>query len=523
MGKILVAERIVDRGISILRDAGHEVDIHLNLDEKELVKQIQTADALIVRSGTQVNEQLLTAAKNLSVVGRAGVGINNIDIAKATEMGIIVVNAPEANILSAAEHTLGLILAQARNIPQAHSDLKAGNWNRAEFVGVELNEKVLGIVGLGRIGQLVAHRAQAFGMKVVAYDPYLSKDRAAQVDVELLDLKELMGVADFVTLHVVSTPETKEIINAEILAAAKPGLRLINVSRGEAIDEAALYDAIQNGNVAGAAIDVFSVEPPVDRKLLELPEVVVTPHLGASTAEAQDRVSITVAEQIVLALGGQFPPFAVNISAQSIPEILRPFLPLCELLGRFFAAAHGDFSANKEKVEVLFQGEIGASDVSAGMLAILVGILKVATDQPLTYVNANAIAESRGIVLHPTTTTISKEYVNQITIKRGNQIVSGTITELEHAPRIVRIDEHKYNIAPARHLIVIRNDDRPGMIGKVGTILGETGQNIDDMHVARSPEGSALMVISTDADIGVDAKMELEKVDGINEVKLIEL
>lgn len=523
MGKVLVVESIVEEGVKILRDAGHDVVVKLDLTEKELLAEIKKADALIVRSGTQVTGDLLKAGKNLNAVGRAGVGVNNIDIDVATELGIVVVNAPEANILSAAEHTMGLILAQARNIPQAHSDLKAGNWNRAEFSGVELSEKVLGIVGLGRIGQLITHRAQAFGMKVVAHDPYISKERASQMNVELLDLKELMGVADFVTLHVVTTPETKQMIDAEVLAAAKPGLRLVNVSRGEVIDETALYDAIVNGPVAGAALDVFSSEPPKELKLLELPEVIVTPHLGASTIEAQDRVGITVAEQVTLALAGEFPPFAVNISAQVIPELLRPFLPLCEMLGRFFASAHSTTFEENKKIEVLFQGEIATLDVEAGVLSVLVGMMRAVTDQPLTYVNAKARAESHGIKIDTKTTTMAKEYVNQVTVSQGDLVVSGTVTELEHAPRIIRIRDHEFNLAPAKHMILIENDDRPGVIGQVGSILGKAKLNIDDMHVGRSTKGAALMVIATNETADEKTCQELEKAEGVNNVKLIEL
>ncbi len=528
MAKILVTEPIVEEGLDILRAAGHEVDLAFGLDEKSLAKKIAQADALIVRSGTQVTEELLEAGTNLSAVGRAGVGVNNIDVEKATELGIVVVNAPEANILSAAEHTMGLILAQARNIPQAHNDLKVGNWNRPEFSGVELSEKTLGIVGLGRIGQLVTHRAQAFGMKVVAHDPYVSTERASQMNVRLMELKQLVAESDFVSLHTVATPETKHLINAEVLAVAKPGLRLINVSRGEAVDEQALYDAIKNGVVAGAALDVFSTEPPEHKELLALDQVVATPHLGASTAEAQDRVGITVAEQIVTALAGGFPPFAVNISAHVIPELLRPFLPLCEMLGRFFAAMDGDLAT--KKLEVSFQGDIGALDVEAGTLAVMVGLLKAATEQPLSYVNAQAVAKSHGLNIETHRNTTAQEYVNQVTISSGSgrngdssRVVAGTVTELERAPRIIRIDNHKFNLAPARHMVLVENDDRPGVIGLVGTILGEAGVNIDDMHVGRSQEGAALMVIATTESATEDVRQKLESADGINAVQLIEL
>ena len=523
MVKVLVVEPIVDEGIEILREAGYEVEVLLGLSEKKLATQIETVDALIVRSGTQVTADLLKQGKNLKAVGRAGVGVNNIDIDVATELGVVVVNTPEANILSAAEHTMALILAQARNIPQAHNDLKDGNWNRLDFVGVELKEKTLGIVGLGRIGQLVAHRAQAFGMKVVAYDPYVVRERANQIDVELLELKELMGVSDFVTLHVVYTPETKNLINAEVLDAAKPGLRLINVSRGEAVDEEALYEAIVDGKVKGAALDVFSGEPPSNLKLLKLPEVILTPHLGASTTEAQDRVGITVAEQIVLALKGEFPPFAVNISAQGVPELLRPFLPLCEILGRFFAGIDGDSTRLPEKLTVTFQGDIGALDIEAGVLAVLVGVLRAVTDQPVTYVNAMTIAENHGVNILSQKNTVTEQYVNQITISGGDRIVSGTVTEIEHAPRITRINDHKFDLAPAKHIILIENDDRPGVIGSVGGILGKTELNINDMHVGQSQHGAALMVITTDKSADETIRKKIEKAKGVNDVKLIEL
>ncbi|MET0491217.1 MAG: hydroxyacid dehydrogenase, partial [Acidimicrobiales bacterium] len=333
MPRVLVTEKIADSGLDRLREAGHDVDVQLDDTPETLLDLVKGASALIIRSATLVTAEVLEAGTDLVVVGRAGIGLDNVDTEAATRRGVMVVNAPQSNVLSAAEHTMALLLAQARNIAPAHAALVDGRWERSQWEGVELSDKTLGIIGLGRIGRLVAQRALAFGMRLVGYDPFVTPDRARQMSVEVMDLDEVLARADFLTLHVAKTPDTLGMIGVEALKKVKPGIRIINVARGGIVDEAALADAILDGRVAGAAIDVFADEPTTASPLFGLPGVVVTPHLGASTAEAQDKAGQTIAEQVGLALAGDFVPFAVNVSAAEASETVRPFLPLAERLG----------------------------------------------------------------------------------------------------------------------------------------------------------------------------------------------
>ena len=341
MARILVSEEIAEGGLDRLRAAGHTVDVQLDLTPETLLVALKGAHALIIRSATQVTAEALEHADELIVVGRAGIGLDNVDVEAATRRGVMVVNAPQSNIVSAAEHTMALLMACARNVPQAHAALKAGRWERSKWEGVELADKTLGVIGLGRIGKLVAQRALAFGMRLVAYDPFVSEERARQMSVEMLSLDEVIAQSDFITVHLPKNKETKGIIGREILAKAKPNLRVINVARGGIVDEAALADAVRSGQIAGAALDVFDVEPCTDSPLFALDNVVVTPHLGASTREAQDKAGDTIADMVKLALAGDFVPFAVNVSAAEANETLRPYLPLAERLGRLFASLVG--------------------------------------------------------------------------------------------------------------------------------------------------------------------------------------
>src|SRR4051795_503194 len=353
--RVLVSEPLAERGLETMRSAGLDVDVQVGLTPEQLLDAIRGAHALVIRSATQVTAEVLDAGSELVVVGRAGIGLDNVDVAEATRRGVMVVNAPQSNILSAAEHTLALLLAQARNVPQAHAALVAGRWERSRWEGVELSDKVLGIIGLGRIGKLVAQRANAFGMRLIAYDPFVSPERARQIGVDLVDLDRLVETADFVTIHVAKTKETAGLIGKELLAKAKPGIRIINVARGGIVDEAALAEAIASGHVGGAALDVFAEEPTTDSPLFALPQVVVTPHLGASTREAQDKAGDTIAEQVGLALAGEFVPFAVNVSAAEASETVRPFLPLVERLGRIYVALN---EGSPPQVEIEYQGEL---------------------------------------------------------------------------------------------------------------------------------------------------------------------
>jgi D-3-phosphoglycerate dehydrogenase / 2-oxoglutarate reductase len=520
MARILVTEKIAESGLDRLRRAGHEVEVRLGPSDGDLLDAVAGAHALIIRSATQVTAEVLTAGSHLVVVGRAGIGLDNVDVGAATARGVMVVNAPQSNVLSAAEHTMALLLAQARNIPQAHAALTAGRWERSRWTGTELSDKTLGIIGLGRIGKLVAQRASAFGMRLVAHDPFVSADRARQMGITLVDLDELLAMADFVTVHVAKTPETVGLINAERLAAAKPGVRIINVARGGIIDEQALADAIESGQAGGAALDVFDTEPCTDSPLFGLDSVVVTPHLGASTHEAQDKAGATIAEQVELALAGEFVPFAVNVSAAEASEVVRPFLPMAERLGALFASLTGLAGT----LEVEYQGQIAGYDTRILTLALLKGFFGRVSEEPVSYVNAPQLAEERGIEIRETASTTAHDYVNLITVRGGDHSIAGTLVGLKGEPRIVMVDEHTVDVPPARHMLVVRNNDQPGMIGLVGTVLGRAGVNIADMDVGQSPSGeSALMVLATSQPVPADAQDELRGADGIESVHPVEL
>src|SRR5690349_13068909 len=489
--RVLVSEPLAERGLDAMRGAGLNVDLQVGLSPEQLLDAVRGAQALVIRSATQVTADVLDAGSDLVVVGRAGIGLDNVDIAEATRRGVMVVNAPQSNILSAAEHTLALLLAQARNVPQANADLRGGEWNRSRWEGVELHGKTLGIVGLGRVGVLVAQRALSFGMRLLAYDPYVSTDRARQLGVQLVpDLGDLLAEADFVTIHLPKTRETIGLIDAEMLARAKPTLRLINTARGAIVDEDALADAVREQRIAGAALDVFAAEPTTQSPLFELDPVVVTPHLGASTAEAQDKAGVTIAEQVVLALNGDFVPFAVNVAAAEASSTVRPFLPLAEWLGRLFTALAG---GTVDTLDVSYEGEIADYDCRVLTLAVLKGVLGPVVDEPVTFVNAPQIAEQRGLAIRETTSSSARDFVNLVTLRGriGDRPVhvAGTLTGQQEEPRIVGIDDHIVDIPPARHMLVVRNADKPGMIGRVTTMLGDAGINIDDMRVGRSPTG----------------------------------
>ncbi|MFP5255842.1 MAG: phosphoglycerate dehydrogenase [Acidimicrobiia bacterium] len=513
MARILVTEKISDGGLDRLRQAGHQVDLQLDLTPEGLLEAVRGAHALIIRSATQVTAEVIAAGQDLVVVGRAGIGLDNVDTAAATKQGVMVVNAPQSNILTTAEHTMAMLLAQARNIPQAHAALVAGRWERSKWEGVELADKTLGIVGLGRIGKLVAQRALAFGMKVIAHDPFVAPERAKQINVELMDLEEVVARSDFLTLHVVKTPETLGMINEDLLAKAKPSLRIVNVSRGGVIDEAALAAAIREGRIAGAALDVFATEPTTESPLFELPQVVVTPHLGASTTEAQDKAGDTIAEQVGLALAGEFVPFAVNVSAAEASSTVRPFLPLAERLGQLYAALAASVP---DVLEVGYEGQLADSDTRILTLSVLKGVFGRVSEEPVSYVNAPRLAEERGVEVRESSSATSHEYINLITLKGGDHSIGGTLVGLKGEPRIVMVDDHSVDVPPAEHMLVVRNDDVPGMISKVTGVLGDAGVNIDDMHLGRSPEGTAaLMVLATDRHVPDEVLAGIRAVPGV--------
>ena len=412
------------------------------------------------------------------MVGRAGVGFDNVDVDAATSRGVMVVNAPESNILSAAEQAMALLLAQARNIPQAHAALIAGRWERSKWEGVELHGKTLGIVGLGHVGALVAQRALAFGMRLIAFDPYVSVERARRMSVELCSLEELMAESDFVTLHSKKTPETVGMISKDLLAKAKPGIRIINTSRGGIIDEEALAEAVREGIVAGAGLDVFDKEPTTESPLFELDSVVVSPHLGASTAEAQDKAGVTIAEQVLLALAGDFVPFAVNVAATEVSETVRPFMAIAEQLGRFFGCLHDELP---DRLDVEFQGQLATTSHRDPHPARPEGPVRGQhRGGRVTFVNAPQMAERRGLEIRETSTATARDYVNLITLRSGTHALSGTLAGagVVGEPRFVMVDDHTVEVPPSPHMLVVRNDDRPGMIGVVGTVLGDAGISI---------------------------------------------
>lgn len=519
MANILVTEAIAEGGLDRLRAAGHTVDVRLGLSAAQLLEVIPGANALIIRSETQVNAELLAVAGELVVVGRAGIGLDNVDVAAATNRGVMVVNAPQSNIISAAEHTMALLLSQARNVPQAHAALKQGRWERSKWEGVELADKTLGIVGLGRIGKLVADRAKAFQMRLVAYDPFIAADRAKQMGVELLPLDQVIAQSDFLTIHLPRTKETTGLINRDLLVKAKPNLRVINVARGGIVVEADLAECIRDGVIAGAAIDVFDVEPTIESPLFELPSVVVTPHLGASTREAQDKAGDAIADMVQLALNGDFVPWAVNVDAAEANETLRPFLPLAETLGRLYGSLHG---SAPDSFEMSCQGEIAQYDTRILGLAVLKGFFGRISDDPVSYVNAPMLAKAAGITMRETNCIDTDEYVNLISLRCGDHSISGTLAGRRSEQRVVEVDGHSFDVPPAEHMLVISNDDRPGVIGTVGMLLGNANVNIADMDVGRiASAATAVMLLAVTAEVPTHVIDTLREAPGILSVKVL--
>jgi D-3-phosphoglycerate dehydrogenase / 2-oxoglutarate reductase len=521
MARILVTETIADNGLEQLRKAGHEVDVQEGLSPEQLLTAIKGAHALIIRSATKVTSAVIDAADELLVVGRAGIGLDNVDVPAATRKGVMVVNAPQSNVVSAAEQAMALLLATARNVAQAHAALKNGKWERSKWEGVELFEKTIAIVGLGRVGALVASRCAGFGMRVIAFDPFISADRAQQLGAELVSLEECMRTADFISVHLPKTKETNGIINAEMFKLAKPDLRIINTSRGGIVDEADLFDAITSGQIAGAGLDVFVEEPCTDSPLFSLPSVVVTPHLGASTREAQDKAGQTIADMVELALGNEFVPFAVNVDAAEASATVRPFLPLAERMGLLIGGLCGGVPSG---IDIRIAGQIADYDTRILRLSVLKGLLGYRAVDPVTFVNAPQLAEERGLKVTESTTTQSDDYRNKITLRSTcGHSLAGTLAGLRMEPRIVMVDDHEVEVPPSRHLLVVRNDDRPGMIGSVGTTLANHNVNISNMALGRAKGGgSALMVLDTDGAVPQEAIVQLRSTAGITGVDPID-
>jgi D-3-phosphoglycerate dehydrogenase len=498
---VLIAEELSPATVEAL---GPDFEIRScdGADRSSLLSAIADVDAILIRSATKVDAEALDAGKKLKIVARAGVGLDNVDVKAATQHGVMVVNAPTSNITSAAELAVGLLLASARNISQAHAALKDGQWKRSKYAGVEVLEKTVGVVGLGRIGVLVAQRLLAFGTKVIAYDPYVSSARAGQLGVRLVSLDELLAESDFITVHLPKTPDTIGLIGDEALRKVKPSVRIINAARGGIVDEAALYSAIKEGRVAGAGLDVYAKEPCTDSPLFELDSVVAVPHLGASTDEAQEKAGIAVAKSVRLALSGELVPDAVNAPSGLVAEDVRPGIPLIEKLGRVFTSIAGGVPV---QFDVEVRGEITQYDVSVLKVAALKGLFSDVVEEQVTYVNAPVIADERGIEVRLLTDPSSEEYRNVIvlrgTLADGRQVsVAGTLTGPKQVEKIVGIDGLDLEVPIAEYLLVLRYTDRPGVIGALGRLLGDAGINIAAMQVARATEGGrAVSVLTLDS------------------------
>jgi D-3-phosphoglycerate dehydrogenase len=525
--KVLVKEQIGNSGVALLREH-FAVDEGIAWSDAELAERIGAYHGIVIRSATKLTAELIADARNLRVIGRAGVGVDNVDVEAATERGIIVANAPQSNVVTAAEHTMALLLALARNIPQAHMSLTAGKWERSKFSGIELYEKTLGILGFGRIGQLVAHRARGFGMRVLAFDPFVSAERYRELGVEkATSSDDLYAQSDFITVHLPKTTETEGFLDAAAFAKMRDGVRVLNVARGGLIEDDALKDALDSGKVAGAALDVFPSEPMTDYPLFSgYPNVVVTPHLGASTAEATDRAGYQSAEQVVAALTGAVVSTAVNIPAIGVEdmEVLGPFLPLATRLGRLaMALAEG---SSVERIEAAFLGRIANFDTRLLGLAVFVGALRGRTEEQVNLVNAPAMAQQRGIVLEEKAVSEAEDFheLIRVTVVAGSErvAVAGTGIGPSQVPHLVEVQGRRLTIELAPYITVFRYADLPGMIGRVGTIFGGHGINISSAAVGHTPDGQAsgeekrlaAMVVTTDVVVPDEVVREIVASEG---------
>ncbi len=521
MPRILVADPLAEDGLERLRRAG-DVTVVSKLPEAELIEQIRDFDALVVRSETRVTAPVIEAGNKLRVVGRAGVGVDNIDVPAATRRGILVVNAPRGNIVAAAEHTIALLFALARWVPQADASVKRGEWTRSKFIGTEVRGKTLGVVGLGNVGSEVAKRAHGLEMDVIAFDPVVSTDRAELFNVELVSLNELLERADFITVHVPLVESNRNLIGASELALMKATARLINAARGGIVDEAALCEALKSGQLAAAAADVFVKEPPGDNPLLALPNFIATPHIGASTVEAQVSVAFDVAEEVAAVLAGDLPRFAVNAPALPPEELayLRPYAGLTERL----AAMHSQlFGGRVSAIELGFEGELAEHDVNLLVAAAITGVLQPFTEERINAVNARLIAANRGIKLvERRTRGHGGSYASLVTIRMQEHDVAGTV--LLGEARVVRIDSFRVDLAPEGRFLVSRHHDRPGIVGRVGSILGQHDVNIASMQVGRdAPRGNAMMILAVDDRVPDGVMSRLREVEGMSDLRYVEL
>ncbi len=526
--KILISDPLSEKGVEILKQAGmFEIICESKLPVDQLCGLIKDCDALIIRSGTTVTKEVLDAAEKLKVIGRAGVGVDNIDIPEATKRGIVVMNTPGGNTISTAEHTFALLMAMARNIPQAYQSLKDGKWDRKSFKGVELNGKVIGIVGMGRIGTEVAKRARAFNMTVLASDPFLSVEMAKKYEVELVSNEEIFKKADFITVHTPLTNETRGLIGKEAISIMKKGVRIINCARGGIVDESALIEALDSGKVAAAAIDVYLQEPPENKELIKHPKIVTTPHLGASTDEAQVNVAVDIAQQIVDMLKSGVVKNSVNSPSvdEDLAKVITPYVDLAGKIGCFLSNI---VSGQMEKVKILFEGKAANHDMSMPAAAFLEGLLKKAMAEEVNVVNAGHMAKERGIVVEQAKSDAVGDFavriMAKVTTTSGEFVMSGTFFGVSNKPKIVQINKYYMNVNPAGVLLYVMNKDELGVIGQIGTILGKHGINIADMTVGRKKDDDlACTLINVDHSIDGDALKELMAIGSVVEVKSIEL
>jgi len=524
MMKLLVSDSLSEKGLAILKkEKGIDVTVKTGLSPQELIKEIVKYDALLVRSSTKVTAPVIKAAKNLKVIGRAGVGLDNVDIKAATEKGIIVMNSPGGNTISTAEHAIGLLFALARLIPQAYQSLRQGLWEKKKFIGVEINGKTLGVIGLGRIGLEVARRAKGFGMKVLAYDPFISAEKAHAFRIELVKLKDIFSQADFITIHTSLTNQTRHMINAKAISQMKDGVRIINCARGGIVDEKALYEALKSKKVAGAALDVFEKEPAKDSPLFTLNNVVVTPHLGASTLEGQESVAIEIVRQVVDALNGKILRNAVNVPSvdPEVYEILQPYIQFAENLGLLVSQiAVGRIKA----VKLRYSGEVIKHNLSPVTVAVIKGLLEPTLKETVNYVNASIVAQERDIKVSETKLSETGEFANliEVTVETNKGVTSAAGTVFSHRDaRLVRIDDFRVDVMAHGIMILCIHNDKPGVVGKIGTILGRHKINIAAMSLGRRKRGGKeLTILNIDSPVTPQVLKSLNKIKEMKEVKV---
>lgn len=522
--RVLVSDPLAEEGIRRLETAA-EVDVITNLSPEELVERIKGYDALVIRSGTKVTADVINAADRLKVIARAGVGVDNVDVDAATKKGIIVVNAPGGNTISAAEHTIAMMLALARNIPQAHASVRRGEWNRKKYTGVEVFNKTLGIIGLGRIGTEVAKRMKAFGMRILAYDPFITESKAAELGIKLASLEEIYRESDFITVHTPLTPETRNMIDEPQIKMMKPTVRIINCARGGIINEAALARAVAENRIAGAAVDVYTKEPPVGNPLLEQERIITTPHLGASTAEAQINVALAVADQIIAISRGQLPTTAINLI--SIPPetiaLMEPYMDIAERMGRLL----GQLGTSRfEQLEIVYGGSIAEKDTRLITISAVKGLLS-AIGAHANLVNSMALLKERGIKLMESKTEATNGYSNLITMRLRTAAETFAVHGTVYRPddrRIVQINDYRVHVPTEGNLVLVLHEDRPNIIGPVCVVLGEAKINIGSMHVGRiSPGQPQLMVLNVDTPVSDETLKRILGVPGVLSARTISM